>query len=62
MSAQEEVEAAWQDTARWTRMSLANTAGSGFFSADRTVRDYAERIWSVDPVTVARIRRHDGSD
>ena len=50
---QDSVEQAWRDEDRWTRMSVLNTARSGFFSADRTVRDYVERIWHVDPVTVA---------
>ncbi|GIF07586.1 glycogen/starch/alpha-glucan phosphorylase [Actinoplanes siamensis] len=54
LDAQEEVERAWRDPARWTRMSILNTAHSGFFSSDRTVADYAARIWRVGPVTVPR--------
>ncbi|MDG6105902.1 glycogen/starch/alpha-glucan phosphorylase [Dactylosporangium aurantiacum] len=50
---QDAVDAAWCDTERWTRMSVVNTARCGFFSADRTVRDYRERIWRVDPVPVS---------
>jgi starch phosphorylase len=49
---QESVEAAWRDPERWTRMSVLNTARTGFFSADRTVTDYIERIWGVSPVRV----------
>jgi starch phosphorylase len=36
----------------WQRMSLLNTARSGFFSSDRAVKEYAERIWQVRPVPV----------
>ncbi|WP_436527285.1 glycogen/starch/alpha-glucan phosphorylase [Actinoplanes sp. HUAS TT8] len=54
LDAQEEVERAWRDPARWSRMSILNTAQSGFFSSDRTVADYAARIWRVEPVAVPR--------
>ena len=54
LQAQDEVETAWRDPARWTRMSVLNTARSGFFSSDRTVADYAARIWRVTPVPVPR--------
>ena len=43
---------AWADEDRWTRMSILNTARSGFFSSDRTVRDYCRDIWHVEPVPV----------
>jgi len=49
---QEAVEAAWRDPEHWTRMSVLNTARTGFFSADRTVADYVDRIWEVSPVRV----------
>ncbi len=47
---QEEVDAAYRDPARWTRMAILNVARSGKFSSDRTIREYAEEIWRVPPV------------
>ena len=43
---------AWADEDRWSRMSILNTARSGFFSSDRTVRDYCRDIWHIEPVPV----------
>lgn len=37
----------YADKRAWNRMALANTANSGFFSSDRTIREYAEDIWHV---------------
>ncbi|MFN9635402.1 MAG: glycogen/starch/alpha-glucan phosphorylase [Synechococcaceae cyanobacterium] len=50
--AQNEVDDAWRDPARWGAMSVLNSARCGFFSSDRAIRDYAERIWKVGPVPV----------
>jgi starch phosphorylase len=47
VEAQERVAAAWQDTAGWTRMSILNTASSGFFSTDRTMAEYNSDIWKL---------------
>jgi starch phosphorylase len=44
---QERVARAWQDEAGWTRMSILNTASSGFFSTDRTMREYNDDIWKL---------------
>jgi len=43
--AQQRSAALYQDTAKWSAMSLVNTAKAGIFSADRAIRDYAQNIW-----------------
>jgi starch phosphorylase len=40
----------YADRKKWARMSLWNTASAGIFSADRSVREYAENIWHIHPV------------
>jgi starch phosphorylase len=50
--AQDEVDKAYKDQARWTKMSIMNTAGSGFFSSDRTINQYAKEIWDIKPCPV----------
>lgn len=39
------------DKREWSKKSLANIAQSGFFSSDRTIKDYAEEIWNIQPVS-----------
>ena len=41
---------AYADRAKWTRMALLNTAASGHFAADRSIREYADRFWNIKPV------------
>jgi starch phosphorylase len=53
VDAQSEVERAYRDPGRWTRMSILNTARAGKFSSDRAIREYCDRIWNVQPVKVA---------
>ena len=47
VDAQQRVSRAWQDQAHWTRMSILNTAASGFFSTDRTMEEYNRDIWKL---------------
>jgi starch phosphorylase len=54
---QDRVSAAFGDPDRWTRMSILNTARSGKFSSDRTIREYCDEIWHVQPVPI-RLSTH----
>jgi Carbohydrate phosphorylase len=52
MGAQALVDATYKDPEKWVRMSILSTAGSGFFSSDRTIKEYADQIWGVKPCAV----------
>jgi len=49
---QERVSTSWRDEDAWTTMSIRNVARCGRFSSDRSIREYAEKIWKVEPVPV----------
>jgi glycogen phosphorylase len=46
------VDAAFRRSADWARSAILNTARSGKFSSDRTIREYASDIWKLSPVPV----------
>ncbi len=52
VDAQERVNTAYKDQFEWNRMSILNTAASGPFSTDRTMRDYNRDIWRLEPVAL----------
>ncbi|MGN6685147.1 MAG: glycogen/starch/alpha-glucan phosphorylase, partial [Devosia sp.] len=46
-AAQKQVDGLWQNRRKWYSMAIRNTAHMGWFSSDRTIRQYAEDIWGV---------------
>ncbi|WP_289149381.1 glycogen/starch/alpha-glucan phosphorylase, partial [uncultured Dubosiella sp.] len=48
--AQSLVAKAYEDRRAWARIMLVNIAKSGYFSSDRTIREYANEIWGLTPI------------
>ena len=55
---QARVSGIYQDQETWTRMSILNSARSGKFSSDRTIREYCREIWRVQSVPI-RLLTHE---
>ena len=49
---QEKVDKAYRDRRSWARMAILNTARMGKFSSDRTIRQYAEEVWELEPYPI----------
>jgi len=52
-SARQELHALYSDRATWNRISVHNTACSGYFSSDRSIEDYAREIWGLQRRSLA---------
>jgi len=52
IDAQDQAGKAYQDQSKWAAMAIRNIAGSGKFSSDRTIGEYAKDIWELDPVQI----------
>ena len=52
VEAQKEIERKYNDKDNWAKSCLINIAKSGYFSSDRTIKQYAEEIWDIKPTNV----------
>lgn len=59
VACQDKVSELYQDSQEWTRRAILNVAGMGKFSSDRTIREYAKRIWHIAPIDSSTSIRHD---
>jgi glycogen phosphorylase len=50
---QDKVSKLYLDQDAWTKKAILNVARMGKFSSDRSVKEYAEKIWKVNPVKVS---------
>ncbi len=50
VEAQHKVEELYRNRQQWAKICLTNVAKSGFFSSDRTIKEYASEIWHIEPV------------
>ncbi len=61
LDCQRQVGDVFRDADRWTRMSILNSARTGKFSSDRTIREYCRDIWHVEAVPISSISQGDVS-
>ncbi len=52
LDCQQQASQAYRDQKHWTKMSILNVARMGKFSSDRSIREYCQDIWHIDPVKV----------
>jgi starch phosphorylase len=52
IEAHERAAALYQDTRAWAAAAIRNVAAMGYFSSDRAIKEYAEKVWNLQPVEV----------
>jgi len=52
VEAQEHAAALYRDRPAWAAAAIRNVAAMGYFSSDRAIREYADKIWDLEPVAV----------
>lgn len=61
VKAQETIDTWYRDYDGWTRRAIENTARLGIFSSDRTIREYANEIWKIEPHSILLPHEENGS-
>jgi starch phosphorylase len=53
-ASQKQVDDTWNEPTRWARASILNCARCGWFSSDRSIKEYCDRVWRIDPVPITQ--------
>ncbi|MBM4152705.1 MAG: glycogen/starch/alpha-glucan phosphorylase [Kiritimatiellaceae bacterium] len=53
IDAQQKIDALFRQPDAWAEKAILNVARMGWFSSDRTIREYADRIWNIKPISIA---------
>ena len=61
VACQDRVGELYRNPEEWTKQAILNVSGMGKFSSDRTIREYAEKIWHVAPVEVGQMNGGKGA-
>lgn len=56
LAAHYHMDSVYRDGQLWNKMSLINIAKSGFFAADRSIREYAENIWNLNQMSKVKLK------
>ncbi|MCC7299641.1 MAG: glycogen/starch/alpha-glucan phosphorylase, partial [Verrucomicrobia bacterium] len=49
---QQKIDALFRQPTAWAEKAILNVARMGWFSSDRTIREYAEKIWNIEPICI----------
>ena len=52
MAAERKIAADYRKRELWLRKAILNTANAGFFSSDRTIAEYNDKIWHLKPLNL----------
>jgi starch phosphorylase len=52
LEAQQRAASLYEDRGAWAAAAIRNVAAMGYFSSDRAIREYAEKVWNLQPVEV----------
>ena len=58
VNVQKEVGKIYENRDQWLKMSLTNIAQSGYFSSDRTIKEYAKEIWKIKPKVLSKSKKN----
>ena len=50
LKASKKTEELYLDRSRWAKMCLVNVSKAGYFSSDRTIKQYNDEIWHLEPI------------